>query len=67
MKGPAPERSGMVRTLKIGLAEALRPVLMDADLRATMGTRSREIALEFSWNVVAGQYLDYAEEARSSF
>lgn len=44
------------------ISEAVVRLLSDRELSATMGKRSREIALEFSWGSVAGQYLAYYEK-----
>lgn len=47
------------------LAEALANLIDSARMRKEMGRRSLELAREFSWEKVAGQYLAVCEQALS--
>jgi glycosyltransferase involved in cell wall biosynthesis len=44
------------------LAEAIRSVLSDADLLASMAAEARRIAPSLSWSAVADRYLQLLDE-----
>lgn len=52
--------NGIVVTKKSAddLSKAILAILSDRKMMAWLGTRSREIALRYSWGRIAGQYLD---------
>jgi glycosyltransferase involved in cell wall biosynthesis len=44
------------------LADAIRAVLTDPDLAASMAAEARRLAPDLSWNAVAGQYCQLADD-----
>ena len=51
----------------LALAEGLRTLIEDPEMRARMGQAGRLRAPEFAWDRVAGRVLDYYEDVREQF